>query len=132
MSEKIKSWRGRSVRLKPEYIVKRMEFDGHYDEEEGTWVTDKSLPMVEEFYINCPLSNFIHDPNDVFEVASDMYGIDLYGYTSKSFEVGSIEPTHQIILRRSSGVDYPYIWDAKYFDVVRKELVWVKDEEFNQ
>jgi hypothetical protein len=131
MSEKIKSWRGRHVRLKPEYVVRKKVFDGDYDDD-GNWVEDRSLPMLEEVEINCPLCNFIDDPNEVFGVSAEIYGVDLYRYYNSEFEIGSAEPTHQIILRRNSGEDYPYIWDVKYFEVLKRTQVWVKDEEFNQ
>ena len=127
-TEKIKSWRGRYVRIKEEYILRR--FDGEYNEDDE-WVEDSSLPMIEEVS-RCPLENFIHDPNEVFIVASELYGVDLYNYYNREFEVGSVEPTHQIILRRNGKNDYPYIWDSKYFDVLVNTNVWVKDEGFNQ
>jgi hypothetical protein len=125
MTEKIKSWRHRHVRIKEEYILRRKEFDGYYDDNDE-WVEDRSLPMIEHVEINCPLSDCINNPSEVFEVASDMYGVDLYRYTNSEFEVGSIEPTHQIILRNNG---YPYIWDAKYFELVVRKEIWVKDEQ---
>jgi hypothetical protein len=131
MSEKIKSWRGRYVRLKSEYVVRTKVFDGYYNEDDE-WIEDRSLPMVEEVEINCPLCSFIDDPDEIFGVEAEIYGVDLHKYYNREFEVGSVEPTHQIILRRNSGEDYPYIWDVKYFDVLMSTKVWVKDEEFNQ
>jgi hypothetical protein len=132
MSEKkqIKSWRSRHVRIKPEYVERTMVFQGYYtDDDDEVWVEDKSLPMVEDIRINCPLAGFVYDPEETFEVMADIYGIDLYKHTFTPFEVGSVEPTHQVILKGRVTGD-PYIWDTKYFDVVRQERVWVKDEEF--
>jgi hypothetical protein len=132
MSEKkeIKSWRGMNVRLKPEYFQQVEEFDGNWDDDEN-WIVDESLPKVVRADINCPLRGFIDNPaNDIFEVAADVYGIDLYKHTYTPFEVGSIEPTHQVILKGKAMNTQPFVWDTKWFDVVRQEHVWVKDERF--
>jgi hypothetical protein len=132
MSEKkeITSWRGRSVRLKPEFFQQFEEFDGNWDDDEN-WIVDESLPKVVRADINCPLRGFIDNPaNDVFEVAADVYGIDLYKHTYTPFEVGSIEPTHQVILKGKAMNTHPFVWDTKWFDVVRQEHIWVKDERF--
>ena len=130
MSEKkeIKSWRQRHVRIKPEYVERTMVFQGGYDDNDE-WTEDKSLPMVEDIKINCVLAGFIYDPDETFQVMSDIYGVDLYKHTFTSFEVGSIEPTHQVILR-GDRMSHPFVWDSKYFDVLRMEHKWVKDEEF--
>lgn len=125
MAEKIKSWRGRHVRIKEEYIVRR--FNGYYNDEEE-WVEDPSLPMIEEVS-GCPLADFIDDPNEVFKVGSELYGVDLHTYRNREFEVGSVEPTHQIILIREGVNEYPYIWDAKYFDLLVRKQAWVKEGE---
>jgi hypothetical protein len=85
--------------------------------------------MVEDIRINCPLAGFVYDPEETFEVMADIYGIDLYKHTFTPFEVGSVEPTHQVILRGKT-MHYPFVWDSKYFDVLRMEHKWVKDEEF--
>lgn len=132
MSEKkeIKSWRGMHVRLKPEYFQQFEEFDGNWDDDEN-WIEDESLPKVVRVEISCPLRGFIDDPaNDIFEVTADVYGIDLYKHTYTPFEVGSVEPTHQVILRGKAMNTCPFVWDTKWFDVVRQEYVWVKDERF--
>jgi hypothetical protein len=132
MSEKkeIKSWRGMNVRLKPEYFQQVEEFDGNWDDDDN-WIVDESLPKVVRADINCPLRGFIDNPaNDIFEVAADVYGIDLYKHTCTPFEVGSIEPTHQVILKGKAMDTYPFVWDTKWFDVVRQERIWVKDERF--
>ena len=130
MSEKkeIKSWRQRHVRIKPEYVERTMVFQGDYDDNDE-WIEDKSLPMVEDIKINCVLAGFIYDPDETFQVMADIYGVDLYKHTFTPFEVGSIEPTHQVILR-GDRMSHPFVWDSKYFDVLRMEHKWVKDEEF--
>lgn len=123
-TEKIKSWRHRYVRIKEEYILRRKVFDGYYNDDDE-WVEDESLPMVETAEVKCPPGDCIN-ADEVVEVASDMYGVDLYKYHFDGVEVGSTEPTHQIILRNNR---YPFMWDAKYFEVVTKKQIWVKDED---
>ena len=136
MSEKkeITSWRGRSVRLKPEFFEEIEEFDGYWDDNDK-WIVDESMPKVTFVEINCPLRGFIGDPaNEVFTVASDIYGIDLYRSINAPLDVSSVEPTHQVILKGKAMDNYPFVWEAKYFEVVKEERVttstWVKDEEF--
>jgi hypothetical protein len=136
MSEKkeIKSWRHQHVRIKKEYLKIETVRNGHYDDDDN-WVDDENAPLVDEFQIvhGCPLTTLEaiglakKPETDVFKVWADVYGTDLYRHTFTPLEVGSVEPTHQIILEETR---YPYMWDAKYFEVVRQEHIWVKDEEF--
>lgn len=136
MSEKkeITSWRGRHVRLKPEFFEVKEEFDGNWDDDDN-WIVDESMPKVTFTEINCPLRGFIGDPvNEVFMVAADIYGIDLYRNILTPLDVSSIEPTHQLILKEHRMDWYHFVWESKYFEVVKEERVttttWVKDEEF--
>ena len=124
MAEKIKSWRDKHVRIKEEYIIRRKEFDGSYNDDDD-WVEDQSLPMIEIAEVNCPAGICIN-ADEVVKVSADFYGVDLYKHMFNEFEVGSIEPTHQIIL---DNCRYPYMWDAKYFEVVTRKQVWVKEGE---
>jgi len=135
MDKKITSWRGRYVRLKPEFFEVTEEFDGYWNDDDE-WVIDESLPKVKRTKINCPLHMFIDKPDtDVFMVASDIYGIDLYRSIREPIDVSSIEPTHQVILKGHGMELYSFVWEAKYFEVVREVSVttstWVLEEEFN-
>lgn len=136
MSEKkeITSWRGKHVRFKPEFFEVKEEFDGYWDDDDN-WVIDESLPKKTYTEINCPLHPFVDDPvNNVFMVAADIYGIDLYRNILTPLDINSIQPTHQVILKGHKMELYPYVWEAKYFEVVREERVttstWVVDEDF--
>lgn len=134
-NKQIKSWRGRYVRLKPEFFLAKEEFQGNWDDD-NYLVIDESLPKVKVFEIDCPMSAFIDNPiEEVFMVASDIYGIDLYRSINTPIDVSSIEPTHQLILKGHKMDYYPFVWEAKYFEVVNEVSVttstWVLDEEFN-
>jgi hypothetical protein len=128
----IQSWRHKKVRVKEEYIIKEM----FIDEDASTYDDDDNI--IEEVYYEqeyikseCGLGSVLSGKErDVFEVASDCYGVDLYSYHFQKFDIDTLpEPTHQIILRDNG---YPFMWDSKYFEVVTTEEIYVADKEFNQ
>ena len=127
----IQSWRHQKVRVKEEYI-----FDEEYiDEDASTYDDDGNIIETVYYTITeikslCGLGSVLcgHE-RDIFEVHADIYGVDLYRFGDKINIKDLPEPTHQIILRDSG---YPYIWDAKYFEVVTTETIYVADKEFNQ
>jgi hypothetical protein len=51
----------------------------------------------------------------------DIYGVDLFNHRRDGYVIGSVEPTHQVIVEVIEGgnkISYPYLWDAKYFEEV--------------
>ena len=127
----IQSWRHQKVRVKEEYIIK----ESYVDEDASTYDDDGNI--IEEVYCeheyissDCGLGSVLSGrERDVFEVAADCYGVDLYRFQNKTNIEELPKMTHQIILRDYS---YPYMWDSKYFEVVTTETIYVVDKEFNQ
>jgi hypothetical protein len=125
----IQSWRHQKVRVKEEYIVKEKEID----EDASTY--DDDYNIIEEVYCekeyissDCGLGSVLSGKErDIFEVAADFYGVDLYRFQNKTNVEELPELTHQIILRDYS---YPYMWNSKYFEVVTTETIYVADKQF--
>ena len=127
----IQSWRHKKVRVKEEYIIK----ERFIDEDASTYDDDDNI--IEEVYYEqecikseCGLGSVLSGvERNIFEVASDCYGVDLYNFRFEKYDVDKLpKPTHQIILRDNG---YPYMWDSKYFEVVTTKEIYVIDEEFN-
>ena len=122
----IQSWLGKKVRIKREFIKTEQEY------ESGS----------ESYYIECDngMNALVENPKEaVFSVQMDVYGVDLFKYRHVpsfgggekcvGFEIGSVEPTHQIIIeiiQGSNEIGYPYLWDVKYFEEVVEEIVITK------
>jgi hypothetical protein len=108
----IESWVGKKVRIKREFIKSSIEGQG--------------------LHIECDngMNGVIYEPTDsIFTVKMDMYGVDLFNHRRDGFRIGSFEPTHQVIIEIVKGgnsINYPYLWDAKYFEEVVEEIVTTK------
>jgi len=122
----IQSWRHKKVRVKEEYIIKERLID----EDASTYDDDDNYYEEEYIKSECGLGGVLKGKErDVFEVASDCYGVDLYSFHVQKFDVDTLpEATHQIILRDNG---YPFMWDSKYFEVVTSKTIYVTDNEFN-
>jgi hypothetical protein len=123
----IQSWLGKKVRIKREFIKTEQEYDPY---------------TGEGYYIECDngMNALVGNPNEaIFSVQMDIYGVDLFKYRHVpsfgggekcvGFEIGSVEPTHQIIIeiiQGSNEIGYPYLWDVKYFEEVVEEIVITK------
>ena len=132
----IQSWRRREVRIKEEYIVK----DKEIDEDASTYDDDGNI--IEEVYedvyyltgmgadINNMSSYFRGRERGVFEVKYSFYGTDLYSFQNEKVSIDILpEPEHLLIIDTQNFI--PYIWKAKYFEVVKAETIYVTDKEFN-
>ena len=101
---------GKKVRIKREFIK--------FKKKKYYTCTDSSL------------NTFVDKPNEaIFSVLTDMYGVDLFPHRYDGFEIGSVEPTHQVIIEVIQGcndIRYPFLWDAKYFEEVREKVVITK------
>lgn len=110
MNTHIKSLIGKKVRIKREFI--KFKKNKYYT------------------CTNSSLNTFVENPNEaIFSVLTDMYGVDLFPYRYDGFEIGSVEPTHQVIIEVIQGcnkISYPFLWDAKYFEEVREETIVTK------
>lgn len=95
---KIKSWIGKNVRIKEEYIT-----DG--------WV---NVPGLSAYF--CGIER------ETFKVRMDCYGVDLFGFRGDGVDISEMpKPSHQIIITTcstQSPSSYPFLWDAKYFEIV--------------
>ena len=89
---KIKSWTGKYVRIKDEYI------------EDGRIITPVGMDGV--------LYGFI---NERLLVQADVYGADIYFRSGREIDTENVTLSHQIIVKESG---YPFLWDAKYFHLV--------------
>ena len=109
----IKSLIGKKVRIKREFI--KFKKNKYYTR---LACTDSSL------------NTFVDKPNEaIFSVLTDMYGVDLFPHRYDGFEIGSVEPTHQVIIEVIQGcnkISYPFLWEAKYFEEVREETIVTK------
>lgn len=133
----IQSWRGQKVRIKREYIEQE---EPELDEDKSTFDDNGNVVIAvytEPYsYINAP--NGINSvlgcadvQNKLFYVQYDCYGVDLYAMSDGKVNIDTLpEPSHQIIVAESS---YPYMWDAKYFEVVTTTVIHEEttDNEFN-
>jgi len=129
----IQSWINQRVRIKKEYIKTELEID----EDASTYDDDGNIieeVMVERTYIdshNGMTSCFQGRFDEIFNVRYDCYGVDLYKVRDR-IDVNKLpEPTHQIIVGNQN--DYPYMWDAKYFEVItyKTTIEETTDNEFN-
>lgn len=109
----LKSWIDKYVRIKPEFIKTASDEDDSYE------------------YVECDngMNGIIYEPSSsIFKVKMDIYGVDLFSHRRNGFEIGSVEPTHQIIVEIVEGgntIGYPYLWDSKYFEEVVAEKVTI-------
>lgn len=122
MKNTIKSWVGKKVRIKREYIKTETDDDG------------ETYSFID---IDNGLDGLVDDPiNAVFSVKMAIFGVDLYYYRDHDFEVGSVEPTHQIILEGVNNrfIAHPFVWDSKYFERVREvtTTTWEPLEEIEE
>jgi hypothetical protein len=122
----IQSWLGKKVRIKREFIKTEQECESG----------------GKSYYIACDngMNALVENPKEaVFSVQMDVYGVDLFKYRRApsfgggekcvGFEIGSVEPTHQIIIeiiQGSNEIGYPNLWDVKYFEEVVEEIVITK------
>jgi len=131
--ETIQSWIHQRVRIKKEYIETAIDLN----EDKSTYDDDGNI--IEEVYDEYEYINarngmtacFEGRFDEIFNVKYDCYGVDLYKVRNK-IDVDKLpEPTHQIIVGGPN--DYPYLWEAKYFEVVTYEtkLIETTDNEFN-
>lgn len=118
----MKSWIGRYVRIKREYIAVDILEDGstinYIKRDDETYYTGFS-----EMYDN-PL-------HAIFKVRQDVYGVDLYIYRDHELNIGSVEPSHLIIVEAIEGtnsISHPYVWDSTYFEPVKQVYTWEKCE----
>lgn len=130
----IQSWINQRVRIKKEYIKTTLEIDT----DESTYDEDYNIleeVMTERKYIDSHLgmtSCFQGRFDEIFNVRYDCYGVDLYRVRDRVDVDKLPEPTHQIIVGNEN--DYPYMWDAKYFEVItyKTTIEDTTDNEFNQ
>jgi len=118
----IQSWIGKNVRIKKEFIeLSEPEIDedaSDYDDE-GNIINE--VYYEQRYFINTQngLDNVLRDRdilNDTFYVQYDCYGVDLWHMRREGKNISELpEPAHLIVIREAN---YPYLWDAKYFEVV--------------
>ena len=121
----IKSWIGKKVRIKREYIKVELRHPSTYDDDpDDEYNFIERVYEYEETYIECDngLNGVVDNPTDaIFKVKMDIYGIDLFNHRRDGLVVGDVKPTHQLIIEVVDGsneISYPYLWDSKYFEVV--------------
>ena len=131
----INSWMYQQVRIKEEYIETARELN----EDESTYDDDGNIidEVYDEYeYINAPngLNGVYGDrAREIFDVKYNCYGVDLYGRGCMNINIDELpEPCHLIVIGNRQ-TDYPYMWDAKYFEVVTTETttIYVTDKQFN-
>jgi hypothetical protein len=118
----IQSWIGKNVRIKKEFIeLSEPEIDedaSDYDDE-GNIINE--VYYEQRYFINTQngLDNVLRDRdilNDTFYVQYDCYGVDLWHMRMEGKNISELpEPARLIVIRETN---YPYLWDAKYFEVV--------------
>lgn len=102
---KLQSWIGKNVRIRKEFLKKYKDDYGRTE-----WQTTIS---------DSPINQFLNNPKtDVFYVLQDVWGTDLFYYRHKEADVKKLKHSHQLILRGGQFSSYPYLWDAKYFEIV--------------
>jgi hypothetical protein len=136
METAIKSWINKKVRIKDEYIKKEKVIDGNastfdYDSDCYTDVV-----YMETEYIDAPNAMncfFSGMERDIFDVRSSCYGVDLYGKGCLDIEIEKLPKPKHLIVVGNKNYECPYLWDAKYFEVVTEKVTteWVVDEEYN-
>lgn len=134
-NETIKIWRRRRVRIKREYLALAQKidddastFDGHDNIIEAVfkqyWITTMDNGFQGAVII--PEGDDIYSAT--FEVIGEFYGVDLYGVEKGTLLSELPQPSHHIVVKETAG--WPYMWDSKYFEVVRKEYTWVADKDY--
>lgn len=135
-NETIKIWRRRRVRIKREYLV----LEQRIDDDASTFDDDDNIiEAVFKKYWTTTLNNgfegavIIPEGDDIysatFEVIGEFYGVDLYGMKKEGVLLSELtKPSHHIVVKETAG--WPYMWDSKYFEVVRQEYTWVADKEY--
>ena len=130
----INSWMYQKVRIKEEYIKTEIAID----EDASTYDDDDNI--IEEVsyqyeYIDTPNGlNGVYGgrEREIFDVKYNCYGVDLYGKGCMDIDIDKLpEPSHLIVIGNRQ-TDYPYMWDAKYFEVVTTETttIYVADDKF--
>jgi hypothetical protein len=137
MKTTIKSWRGQTVRIKREYIKLS---EPEIDEDASDYDDDGNIINIvyekPSYYIDTPngMNSVLWNEdllNATFYVQYDCYGVDLFS-VREDINISELpEPTHQIIIKEAM---YPYLWDAKYFEVIKVHTTteWVIDEQYKQ
>lgn len=101
----IQSWIGKSVRIKREFIVSRID-------ENGVECWESNIP-------HSPINQFLTNAKDeIFYVLQDVWGADLFFHRRDSVDTSTLELKHQLILRGGLMGYYRYVWDANHFEVV--------------
>ena len=101
----LQSWIGKKVRIKRELLE---------------LITDEFEPEFQWFQIRDAhtLNQFVSKPeSQVFYVLMDAWGTDLFPNRSEEVDTEELTLSHQLILRGGGFTGYPYLWDAKYFEV---------------
>lgn len=101
----IKSWIGLKVRIKREFLISYFD-----DDDVERWQTNIK---------DCPINTFLNNAKDeTFYVLQDVYGADLFRYRSREVDTDELKSSHQLILRGGQMGNYPFLWDAKYFEII--------------
>lgn len=110
--EFIKSLIGKKVRFKSEYIQYFVNEEN--GEPEATLCTETEL------------DNFFDNVSGlVMVVKMDCFGVDLWNFRRNEAKIEDLPaPTHMLIIdvdgKGSGYLSYPFLWDAKYFEVVEQ------------
>jgi len=104
----IKSWMGKTVRIKREYLSLREDYEDYEEVNEPYYYIDTPNGMNGVLWSEDLL-------NATFYVQYDCYGVDLFNVREDKNISDLPEPVHQIIVRESK---YPYLWKAEYFELV--------------
>ena len=132
----MKTWVNRRVRIKREYLIEENQLDydkSIYDEEENELVEEVYYKCWATINMNNGFEGAVTIPNEenlytaTFKVRAEMYGVDLHGKRDEFNLCDLPEPSHQIIIEECK---WPFMWDSKYFEVVRQEYNWVLDENY--
>lgn len=108
----IKSWIGKKVRVKSQYI------EYFVNEENG-----EPEPTL---YTGTALDNLLDDVSGlVMVVKMDCFGVDLWDFRRNEAKIEDLPaPTHMLIIdvdgKGSGYLSYPFLWDAKYFEIVEQ------------
>ena len=124
----VKIWRGRRVRIKREYLIERELIDEDLStlDEDGNILIPTYVKLWETINMNNGFEGAVIIPDGedlstaVFKVRAEIYGIDLYGVKQGTQLSDLPKPSHQIIIEECGG--FPYVWDAKYFEVVGEDF----------
>ena len=137
MSEKIQSMSNKVVRFKREHIRSYTDWVHPYDDE-GDMVLDKQEERT-IYEILDDNGRIIYDDienpvDELFDVTLDFYGVDIRSHTqgSKPYEVDTNDIKHLLRIkpRRSMAIELYFFYETRYFEVVKPETIWVRDENF--